>query len=40
MVVERIPGEKVYIDWNGDQPEILIDSFTGEIRKDDIVNIG
>jgi transposase len=33
MVVERIPGEKVYIDWIGDQPEILVDSFTGEIRK-------
>ena len=25
MVVERIPGEKVYIDWVGDQPEILFD---------------
>jgi transposase len=33
MVVERIPGEKVYIDWIGDQPEILVDSFTGEISK-------
>mgnify|MGYP000672304357 CR=1 FL=1 len=33
MVVERIPGEKVYIDWIGDQPEILMDSITGELKK-------
>ena len=33
MVVERIPGEKVYIDWVGDQPEILMDSHTGEMLK-------
>ena len=33
MVVERIPGEKVYIDWVGDQPQILIDSHTGEMLK-------
>ena len=33
MVVERIPGEKVYVDWVGDQPEILVDSQTGEVRK-------
>ena len=33
MVVERIPGEKVYIDWVGDQPELLVDSITGEIKK-------
>ena len=33
MVVERIPGEKVYIDWIGDQPEILVNSQTGEIKK-------
>ena len=33
MVVERIPGEKVYIDWIGDQPEILINPGTGELRK-------
>lgn len=32
MVVERIPGEKVYIDWVGDQPEILADSHTGELK--------
>lgn len=33
MVVERIPGEKLYIDWVGDQPEILVNSLTGEISK-------
>lgn len=33
MVVERIPGEKVYIDWVGDQPEILLNSATGEFKK-------
>ncbi len=33
MVVERVPGEKVYIDWVGDQPEILVNSQTGEIKK-------
>lgn len=33
MVVERIPGEKVYIDWIGDQPEILLDPMTGELKK-------
>lgn len=33
MVVERIPGEKLYIDWVGDQPEILVNSQTGEISK-------
>lgn len=33
MVVERFPGEKVYIDWVGDQPEILMDSQTGELKK-------
>ena len=33
MVVERIPGEKVYIDWIGDQPEILMDSITGKLKK-------
>lgn len=33
MAVERIPGEKLYIDWIGDQPEILVDSYTGEIHK-------
>ena len=33
MPVERIPGEKMYIDWVGDQPELLTDPFTGEIQK-------
>ena len=33
MAVERIPGERVYIDWAGDQPELLVDSQTGELRK-------
>ena len=33
MVVNRIPGEKMYIDWVGDQPELLTDTETGEIKK-------
>ena len=33
MAVGRIPGEKMYIDWVGDQPELLTDPETGEIRK-------
>ena len=33
MPVERIPGEKMYIDWVGDQPEVLVDTQTGEIKK-------
>ena len=33
MPVERIPGEKMYIDWVGDQPELLLDTATGELRK-------
>ena len=33
MPVERVPGEKMYIDWVGDQPELLTDPETGEIRK-------
>ena len=33
MAVERIPGERVYIDWIGDQPELLVDPETGELRK-------
>lgn len=33
MPVERIPGEKMYIDWVGDQPQILTDPSTGEISK-------
>jgi transposase len=33
MPVERVPGEKLYIDWVGDQPELLVDTETGEIQK-------
>ena len=33
MPVERVPGEKMYIDWVGDKPELLTDPETGEIRK-------
>ena len=33
MAVNRIPGEKMYIDWVGDQPELLTDTETGEIQK-------
>ena len=33
MPVERIPGEKLYIDWIGDHPALLVDPATGE-RKD------
>ena len=33
MAVNRNPGEKMYIDWVGDQPELLTDIQTGEIKK-------
>ena len=33
MAVGRVPGEKMYIDWVGDQQELLIDRETGELRK-------
>ena len=33
MAVERVPGERMYIDWIGDQPEILVDPHTGELAK-------
>lgn len=33
MVVERVPGERMYIDWVGDQPEILINPDTGALMK-------
>ncbi|MGO5048724.1 hypothetical protein [Dysosmobacter sp. Sow4_B12] len=33
MPVERIPGECMYIDWVGDQPELLLDPATGEVKK-------
>lgn len=32
MPVERVPGEKMYIDWVGDHPSLLTDPETGEIR--------
>lgn len=32
MPVERIPGEKLYIDWVGDKPELLVDPSTGELK--------
>ena len=33
MAVNRVPGEKMYIDWVGDQPRLLVDVETGEIKK-------
>ena len=33
MAVDRVPGEKMYIDWVGDKPYLLTDPGTGEIRK-------
>ena len=33
MPVERKPGEKMYIDWVGDQPALLTDPETGEVIK-------
>lgn len=33
MAVERVPGEKVYIDWVGDQPAIISNPETGEMIK-------
>ena len=33
MAVDRVPGEKMYIDWVGDKPDLLTDPETGEIRK-------
>ena len=33
MFVERVPGEKLYIDWIGDQPELLVDPATGALIK-------
>ena len=30
MAVERVPGEKMYIDWVGDHPELITDPETGE----------
>ena len=33
MAVNRKPGERMYIDWVGDQPELITDIETGEVRK-------
>ena len=33
MPVECIPGERMYTDWVGDQPELLTDPSTGEVKK-------
>ena len=33
MAVNRKPGERMYIDWVGDQPELITDIETGEINK-------
>ena len=32
MPVERLPGEKMYIDWVGDHPALLADPATGEMK--------
>lgn len=32
MALERVPGEKMYIDWVGDEPELLTDPATGDIK--------
>lgn len=33
MAVERVPGERMYIDWVGDQPYLITDPETGELIK-------
>ena len=33
MAVERIPGEKMFIDWIGDHPALLADPATGEMKE-------
>ena len=33
MPVERVPGERMYIDWVGDQPALLAHPVTGEMQK-------
>ena len=38
MAVNRKSGEKMYIDWVGDQPELLTDVETGEIQKVHVFN--
>lgn len=33
MAVERVPGEKMYIDWVGDKPYLICDPATGEMKQ-------
>ena len=33
MAVNRVPGERMYIDWVGDQPELIVNRDTGELSK-------
>jgi len=33
MAVERVLGEKMYIDWVGDHPALLTDPETGEVKE-------
>lgn len=33
MPVNRVPGERMYIDWAGDKPELLTDPETGEMKE-------
>ena len=33
MAVERIPGERIYIDWVGDKPELVYDPDTGKMKQ-------
>ena len=33
MAAERVPGEKMYIDWVGDQPELLLIPDAGEVKR-------
>ena len=33
MAVERITGERVYIDWVGDKPELVYDPYTGKMKQ-------
>lgn len=40
MAVNRKPGEKMYIDWVGDQPGLLTDVTTGEIMRVELLAKG
>lgn len=33
MAVNRVPGEKVFIDWVGDKPKLVYDSQTGVLKE-------